>query len=287
MKYLTGALMVFVAFLATGNANGQNQHPKEEKISLRTSAIRINVDDMEKARNFYVETLGFGVEDESKIPMQVFLTTNDRVNLILNKVEKLRKWSASETKIQLALQVNDLDQSIKRMRARKITFAGGIQKAGVGQYIRILDPFGREISLLHQTVVKTPTFREPKVYNFGVLVPDMKAGIEFYSKKLGFVVRSKSYLPAALPLGHTDGSFGFMLHHQNGIEPIKRSFPDESPFNTMVFEAANVEAVYRGLSDRQVKIIDKKYSLTKKINSFSFEDPFGNVSEVFQKTGDN
>ena len=61
---------------------------------------------------------------------------------------------------------------------------------------------------MHQTVLsRWSRFKEPRLYNYGFLIPDMEAGRDFYSNKLGFVVRSEKYLPLDLPLGHKDKSF--------------------------------------------------------------------------------
>lgn len=44
---------------------------------------------------------------------------------------------------------------------------------------------------MHQTIVKVEPFEEPKIYNFGFLVPDMQMGRDFYTGKLGFVVSQR------------------------------------------------------------------------------------------------
>src|SRR5437868_2401436 len=126
------------------------------------------------------------------------------------------------------------------------------RKEGVGNAIFILDPFGRKISLMHQTIVKVAPFKEPRVYNFGVLLPDMNAGRDFYARKLGFVVRSEKYLPLDLPLGHTDNTFAFMLHYRPGVTSIKSEYPQAAPFVTMVFATADLPQTVSELRRQKV-----------------------------------
>lgn len=253
--------------------------------SLRTRALKINVDDMPKALAFYRGKLGFEVESGGDNADQVVLRTDERVKLILQKVGRLRKAGPSDSQVGLTLQVNDLDESIRRMRAASVEFAERERrKEAVGQAISVRDPFGRRISLMHQTVVRVEPFREPRIYNFGVLVPDMRAGRDFYSGKLGFVVRSEKYLPLDLPLGHRDNSFGFMLHYRPGVKPLKRQ-ARASPFFTIVFETYDLPQSAAALARSGVREVSRKLSPGGELEAVFFEDPFGNVSELVRAGG--
>jgi catechol 2,3-dioxygenase-like lactoylglutathione lyase family enzyme len=153
----------------------------------------------------------------------------------------------------------------------------------VGDAIYIKDPFGRLISLMHQTVVKVEPFKEPRLYNFGFLIPDMEVGRDFYSNKLGFVVRSEKYLPNDLPLGNGDKSFAFMLHYRQGVTPVKGDDPEGTPFNTLIFEADDLPAAVKTLEARGVKILRRPAQKKGAVGqSVAFEDPFGNVSELVE-----
>ena len=179
------------------------------------------------------------------------------------------------------LQVNDLDQAIRRLKALGVEFAETEKrKEGVGDAISIRDPFGRPISMMHQTVVKVEPFKEPRVYNFGFLVPDMGVGRDFYANKLGFVVRSEKYLPLDLPLGHRDKTFAFMLHVRPGVTPVKRAHPKAAPFLTMVFETTDLAQTLGELRRRQVHVVALKPSRLGQVAVI--EDPFGNVSEIVE-----
>lgn len=243
---------------------------------IMTHALKINVDDMSRALDFYVTKLGFDIASRSEFPEKVLLQTDDRISLILNRVDKLQKTQASDSQVVLTLQVNDLDAAIARMKSLGVEIAEPQpRKEGVGNAIYIRDPFGRKISLMHHTIVKVEPFKEPRIYNFGVLVPDMNAGRDFYASKLGFVVRSEKYLPLDLPLGHRDKSFGFMLHYRPEVQATRSEYPRASPDYSIVFETANLPKALEALTKAGIEIIAKQQGVV------IFKDPFGNISELW------
>ena len=269
----------------TGNVKALKTAPvvNESELAIRTYGIKINVEDMEKALAFYCGKLGFAVGDRSRYPEQVLLKSDDSTRLILNRVKRLARSSQTDTNLSFTLQVNNLDEAIGRMRSLGVEFGEtAIRKEGVGNAIFIKDPFGRLISLMHQTIVKVEPFKEPRLYNFGFLVPDMEAARDFYSNKLGFVVRSEKYLPKDLPLGHSDKSFAFMLHYRPGVKAVKTTDSASAPFNTLVFQTENLEAAAKVLRERGVNILSKKPQRGAGGNYVKFEDPFGNVSELLE-----
>jgi catechol 2,3-dioxygenase-like lactoylglutathione lyase family enzyme len=248
---------------------------------IRTHGVKINVDDMEKALSFYNGKLGFEVEDRGGYSDQVLLKSGGGAKLILNRVKKLRPLGPNDTRLSFTLQVNDLDAAVRRMKALGVEFAESEKRReAVGDAISIRDPFGRPISMMHQTVVKVEPFKEPRVYNFGFLVPDMGAGRDFYANRLGFVVRSEKYLPLDLPLGHRDATFAFMLHARPGVRPVKSAYPEAAPFLTMVFETADLARTLDELRRKQVNVVAVKDSRQGRV--VLVEDPFGNVSEVVE-----
>lgn len=272
---------IFFLLLACAAAVSAQQPTPAAKISLRTWALKINVEDMDKTLSFYGDKLGFEVADRSGYPRQVLLQTGDSFRLILNKARRLNKTGAAETQVGVTLQVNDLGRSMARLKSLNVEFGEAApRREAVGNAIFIVDPSGMRISLMHETVVENAPFKEPRVYNFGVLLPDMAAGRDFYSGKLGFVVRSEKYLPLDLPLGHADGGFAFMLHYRPGVTAIKSRYPAAEPFVTMVFATDDLSQAVAELKRAGVKI---RASLTSKRGKVVvIEDPFGNVSEVVE-----
>ena len=277
MKLFTSLGFVLL-LICSGNSLAQS----ETGSLIRTHAVKVNVDDISKALAFYRDKLGFSVADQSD-PSSVVLEAANGGKLILNRVKKLRTVNRTDTKFSFTLQVNDLDQAIERMKTLGVEFGENEKrKEGVGNAIFIKDPFGRLISLMHQTIVKTEPFKEPKIYNYGFLVPDMEKGRDFYSSKLGFVVRSEKYLPLDLPLGHQDKSFAFMLHYRPGVTPVKNDQPGVMAPNTLVFQTSNLAAAAEDLRRKGVKILEGESRKTERGNRILIEDPFGNVSELVE-----
>jgi len=292
-KLTDGSLQIFVAmkeksgelaeeeFRLRPPTSNEVKAKIEEKSLIRTHALKINVDDMQKALLFYVEKLGFEIQDKSAYPQTVILKTNDRIKLILNRVERLQKAGPKDTQVGLTLQVNDLDQSIARLKSQGVQFAEPEpRKEAVGNAITILDPFGRRISLMHQTVGKVESFKEPRIYNFGLLIPDMNMGRTFYANGLGFVVRSEKYLPLDLPLGHKDKSFGFMLHYRYGVQAFKTGYSEAAPYYTIVFETDNMKEALEAMNRNGIEIIRQEPPKAGKPGTVVFTDPFGNISEL-------
>ena len=276
-------LLLSVSAPLSSKAQAGQDRPAEAESLIRTYGIKLNVDDMEKALAFYSGKLGFEIADRSGYPDYVVLQAKDTNKFILNRVKKLRQPSATDTQLSFTLQVNDLDQSSARMKALGVAFAETERrKEAVGDAISIQDPFGRPISLMQQTIVKVAPFKEPRIYNFGLLIPDMGVGRDFYSNKLGFVVRSERYLPLDLPLGHRDKTFGFMLHVRPGVRAIKSDYPNSAPFNTLVFETRSLQAGIAELQQNGVTILSRTPLKNARRNYVVFEDPFGNVSELLE-----
>ena len=249
-------LIISISF---GFNTGQANINFNEAQLIRVYGVKINVDDMTKAEDFYCGKLGFEIEDRSGYPKQIVLKTDGKSKLILNAVKKIRKQEPKETCVSFTLQVNELDKAIEKMKSLKIEFAEKEpRKEGVGNAISILDPFGRQISLMHQTIIKVEPFKEPKIYNFGYYIPDMTMGRDFYADKPGFVVRSEKYLPLDLPLGHKDKTFGFMLHYRTGVKSIKNSYPKAMPQYMIIYQTENLRNAISELEKAGVKVLSRK-----------------------------
>jgi catechol 2,3-dioxygenase-like lactoylglutathione lyase family enzyme len=267
-------VLLMIAFIAILNSRTTFS---QASVELRIATLKMNVDDMDKALSFYCDKLGFEIADKQKYPQEVSLKTNDNFKLILNRVKKLRKFNPTETQVGLTLQVNNLDQAIERMKSLNVNFGEAQpRKEGVGNAIYILDPFGRRISLMHQTIVAVEPFKEPRIYNFGLLIPDMIRARDFYADKLGFVVRSEKYLPLDLPLGYPDKTFAFMLHYRPGTTAIVKRNDQASPFITIVFATSNLSQTVEAIKRNGIAIVN----VTREV--IRFVDPFGNVSELVE-----
>lgn len=287
LQLLIGSVISAALLLAgasAGNRSNDAAAPEEggETSLMYTYGIKINVDDMEKALAFYRDKLEFEVEDGSDMPELVVLKSEDREKLVLQHVDRLAVTGPNDTRMSITLQVNDLDKAIAKMKSLGVEFATEVRKEGVGNAISIRDPFGRSISLMHQTTVAVEPFKEPRLYNFGFYIPDMDTGRRFYCDKLGFVVRSENYLPRDLPLGHGDGSFAFMLHYRDGVAPIQINYQDKSPYNILVLATNDLKATAAGLEKKGVRFIGERPEKSPLGMRRAFVDPFGNVCELLQ-----
>ena len=247
---------------------------------MRTYGVKINVTELDKGVNFYCNTLGF--EEESRTTSDIFLKTNDKTKLIIHKVTNLLPEGNTEARAGLTLQVNDLDKTIAYLKSKGVDFgAESKRKEGVGYAIYLNDPFGTKISLMHHTITKIEPFTEPQIYNYGFKIPDMTKAIRFCVTDLGFVERSKNYLPNDMPLGHADGSFGLMLHFREGTEAIRHNSTD-SEHLVILFRTSNLELTTSLLRKRGVKFLENKPIDTPLGKSISFYDPFGYLSELIE-----
>jgi len=247
---------------------------------IRTYGVKINVSELDKGVNFYCNTLGFG--EESRTTHDVFLKTNDKTKLVIHKVTNLLPEGNTEARAGLTFQVNDLDKTIASLKSKGIDFGAETKrKEGVGYAIYLNDPFGTKISLMHHTITKVDPFNEPQIYNYGFKVPDMTKATQFYATVLGFVERSKNYLPYDMPLDNADGSFGFMLHFREGTEAIRHNSPD-SEHLVILFSTPNMESAISQLGKSGVQFLQKRPIDTSLGKSISFYDPFGYLSELIE-----
>lgn len=254
-----------------------NLHAQE----IRTYGVKVNVADLNKAADFYGKTFGFEVE--SKAGDYVFLKTKDKTRLVIHQVTNLLPEGNTEACAGLTLQVNDLDKTIASLKSKGVNFGSeSKRKEGVGYAIYLNDPFGTKISLMHHTITKVEPFTEPQIYNYGFKIPDMTKAIQFYVTALGFVERSKNYLPNDMPLGHKDGSFGFMLHFREGTEAIRHNSTD-SEHIAILFSTTDIELAIPLLKERGVQFLQKGSPIETPLGkSISFYDPFGYLSELIE-----
>ena len=120
-----------------------------------------------------------------------------------------------------------------------------------------------------------PAFENFKIYNTGITSSDMDKAISFYEQKLGFEEWSRDYLPQAMPLKHSDGSFAFMLHYKPNLRSRERELGKDSEIN-LLFSTSDLPAVVKVLQSKGISII-KHDGIT------AFKDPFGNICELIEK----
>ena len=277
MKDLLNRTILFALLLCTSFFQSASTF---ESPVFSTYGVKINVTDLKAGVEFYCDKLGFTIE--SATDQVVYLKTGQSNKLMLNEVKLIAPGGEQDARAGLSLQVNHLDSTIQRLKARGLSFGSEqIRREAVGDAVYVTDPFGTRISLMHQTIVSVPHFDEPRIYNFGFRIPDMARARTFYCDGFGFVVRSEKYLPLDLPLGHTDGTFAFMLHFREGVKPIRFNMTDNERV-VILFQTDNLERAMKVLKEKGVMFQQSKPIESKSGRYISFYDPFGYLSELIE-----
>lgn len=247
-----------------------------ESFDLKVSGVQINVTNIDKAVNFYSDKIGFIVKSQTTSIAEL---QNNGITLLLNKVLRLRKNNfPEESRTHLVLHTNNLDSIILKYKSMNIFFVVGKTENGVGYAAIFEDPFGNKISLMEQSKYPVPRFKEPMIYNTGYSMDDLEKAKQFYCQRLGFYVRTTKYLPA-LPLGHSDSTFAFMLHKKN-VKPTKYD-PNETQV-MIVFNSTNIESTIKQLKKEGITVDVLKGSANDSQKSYYITDPFGNICKIIR-----
>lgn len=249
---------------------------------LKTHGVKINVTGMDKAIEFYNGKMGFAIIDKKHYPQMVVLNSNSTEgNIYLNLVNNLAPQSEKDVRAGISFQVNNLDSAMAVMKNRGKDFGKNQKrKEGVGNAISFEDPFGTPLSIMHVTIVQQPHFTEPKIYNYGMLITDMDTA-RLYFKRLGFVERSKRYLPLDMPLGHPDKTFAFMLHYRDGVENIHYNTSNDEHV-VILFKTTDIPATVQQMKKAGVQFVQTKIQEGLLGKWISFRDKFGLVYDLVE-----
>ncbi|WP_420317350.1 VOC family protein [Ekhidna sp.] len=245
-------------------------HPmfSQDKPTFRHHGIRVFSSDIEASRRFYKEVLGIGIIAENE-------SASDAFPIYLTR--------ASESSVSnyplgartgLSIQTHKLLPGIDHLRSRNVSLYDTLlQRNGVGISIPFKDPSGHVLSLIEVQIRKIPAFEGYKVYNTGVTISDMEKVSAFYLDILGFDEWSRNYLPEALPLKHTDGTFAFMIHQKGNLKRNPLEYGDAQM--VLLFETSNLNDTREYLKEQGV--------LFKEIgDKVICKDPEGNAIEIFE-----
>jgi hypothetical protein len=139
------------------------------------------------------------------------------------------------------------------------------------------DPAGNLLSLVQDTLSKTLPDALPRLYNFGLYIPEITPDENLFTQSLGFVARTRRYLPDDMPLWHADKSFGFMLHRNRPGWGLRNQALAGRNSIVLVFQAddpalARIKLLERGLTAAPLSA-----------QGFSFLDSFGIRMEVIAR----
>lgn len=258
-------------FFTSGNM--QRNVPSE----IRFHGVKIKTHDLSESKAFYVESLGFEIEKEYK--NDLIKLSSSTVPVYLSKA--LKTSGIAHTTI--SLQVNKLLPVIDSYRVKGVKMDdSSLQRNGVGIHINFEDPSGNKLSLMEVQIFDAPEVKEPQIYNVGISTNDVEGAEVFYTKKMGFEVFSRNYLPKALPLKHSDNSFAFMIHKNEEIAASPAvSYPDESQI-VFLFESKDLEKTRDELTKRGIDFVFENPKKDALGSYIAFYDNLGNVFEIYE-----
>lgn len=199
----------------------------DPSLQARHHGVVMRTPDLDAALAFFGDGMGFAIADIRGREGWARLASN--LPIYLEAVSGGRTPQPGEAGVEITFQSNNLEQSIPVLRgagARVLTDTP--YEVAVGRSIRFLDNAGVVHHML-QASRAAPVFAEPRVYNTGFEVPQaaiapVRAILE---QGLGFAPMTERYFPPSVPYLEAEGSFAFMLHHNQPFEPdhIARAAP--------------------------------------------------------------
>lgn len=243
----------------------------QEISEVRFQGLKIFVTDLDEAKGFYQGILGFKVISNSKDQIEM----ESNAWPIFLEIVKDRAISGypKHARTGLSFQTHKLLPQINNFQKLGVTLYDSLlSRNGVGISIPFEDPFGNVLNIIEVQIQEVPRFNSLRVYNSGVTIKDMDAAVEFYERILGFEEWSRDYLPEALPLKHSDGSFAFMLHYEEGLKK-----------NLTVYEGNSQIVFMMQTSDpEKLKTVFNKKKIPYEVKGRKIicQDPEGNYIEI-------
>jgi lactoylglutathione lyase len=115
----------------------------------RICVIQFNVSDMDKAIDFYCNTLGFEVKTREYYP-ELVLLDHEGPSVLLCQVDRPTDIDyPNEAQTLINIQVEDLRKTMSELKSKGIEFIHSEpQTCPAGIYAAIRDPFGNVMELL-------------------------------------------------------------------------------------------------------------------------------------------
>lgn len=186
---------------------------------VRHHGVLIRTPDLDGALAFYGDGLGFAIGELDARRGWARLSCN--VPIYLEVVGSRQLHPPHLAGAEITFQSNDLEVSVRALQSAGATLTTSAPyTTAVGRSIRFADHAGA-IHHMMQANRPTPPFAEPRVYNCGFDVPaDAIAPTRaLLERGFGLAPMTERYFPPSIPYLEADGSFGFMLHHNQEFEP--------------------------------------------------------------------
>lgn len=229
-----------------------------QKFIMKLYGIKLKASNLETANKFYIQTLGFHVDQSYQQPNEIQLYTNS-FKIILVEDKNMKKIPDNHVSdVSFCMLVNNLDSAYQNFKSKGVSFlTAEKRKEGIGYSMKIFDPFGNQISLMQLFPQYAYPITEPYIYNCGYYVGDMDKARKFYSETLGFLETTKDYLPDDMPLYYADKSFAFMLHaHRPEFKHTN------TPNSKLQFAVSDLEALKELLRKNNIKFNEANNILT-------------------------
>lgn len=272
---MRGLMLGVVAALTMTAASAEEKND----LGVRFHGVVVHVADMEEALDFYSGLIGFDVDEAVSDKLA---RLESETPFFLLQTGEARPVTAENARTTFGFQTSDIEARIAEWRAAGVEFTSKTpEKVGVGRAIRFRDPFGAIHYLLQQEVGEPAPVAEPVIYNVGFNHTDAIAAQGLYVDLLGFVVRSMNYYPPAIPLGHADGSFAFMLH-KAAAAPADDAQYASGTGAVAVFSAPDLAPVRRTLEQSGVELVTPAEAPGLPYERLAFRDGEGVVSEIWE-----
>ena len=281
--------------------------PEEPEAALRPRLAGILVPDLDRAKRWYRDTLGFAVVEEKVFPEAglrlCFMRSGTfELELVENK-KAVPRMEAQEIEgwAKLAFAVDDLGKLHRRLLARHATVVSGPAKSTrTGQLHMLVRDDSGNLLQFFEARVPTPA-QEPKAAEDTVLgripapfmavsVADIDGQVAWYRDKLGFKILSEGTAGPA--------KIRFALLKQGDVLVELLQIPDAKPRRMVLpgvkdaghlhgffkggMVVADVEGLFKTLKQQGVTIA---FDLGKPPNGpyrvFGIRDPEGNLLQFF------
>lgn len=186
---------------------------------VRHHGALIRTPDLDSALAFYCDGLGIAIAELDARRGWARLSCN--LPIYLEAVGPRQLHPPHVASAEITFQSNDLEVSVRALQSAGAALTTSAPYVtAVGRSIRFADHAGVIHHMMHANR-PAPPFAEPRVYNCGLDVPVAAIAPTrgLLEQGLGFVPMTERYFPPSIPYLEADGSFGFMLHHNQEFEP--------------------------------------------------------------------
>lgn len=238
-------------------------------------AVQINISDIDRAIEFYTNTLGLEVAAREYYP-QVVSLKNNGAHVLLYNVREQNDLQPIKSAPYINWQVPDLNQTLKKLNASNATDITKPEKFPLGVSAGFRDPFGNYMEVL-ELDKQFGSVEHTQLFNVAIPIADKDKALEFYGA-LGFESYTDKYWPPVIPL--IGQGMEFILHQSDEI--IAQEYPDKiGAF--VILEVANIHESVKRLEDLGMKFLYDEPQTHAPVGAFTaLRDPFGNIIELIQ-----